>query len=414
MLEAIRSLTQGWIAKVILAVITVPFALFGIDQYFNNAGGNVAVASIDGDEISVQEFGRSVESVRNRLQSQGQKVDQALLDSPELKQSVLDGLITRRLVAQEVQDAKFSISDSYLNQHILQMPEFQDNGKFSEDIYHKTLQQNKLSAAKLEASIRQDLLMEQARDGLAQLAFVPAAVSDKALSIAFQQREVSVFDIKAKDYLEQTSVSDEEVKAYYEKHQDKFKVPEQVKVEFALLSAASLISQVNVTDDEVNEFYQSNLDQFQGDEQRQASHILIGFGDDKEVARIKAEGLLAQIKSNPSRFEELAVKNSEDTGSAQNGGDLGAFGRGAMVKPFEDAVFSMAVDQVSEIVESEFGYHIIKLTDIIGEAPAFESVKPKIKADLIFQKAQIKYAELTEESSLKVKNLAVLFSHKKY
>lgn len=400
MLDAIRKHTQGWLAKAILALITIPFALFGIDSYLNQAGGNVAVATVAGEKISVQEFSNSIENVRNRLQSEGQKVDAALLDSPELKQSVLDGLITRRLVNKEVQRVHFKISDDQLNQHILGMPEFQENGKFSEDLYQKTLQQNKLTAAKFENSIRNDLMTQQARDGIAKLAFAPHAVAEKALQFAFQQREVTTVDVKAAEFIAQIKITPEQVKEYYELHKDKFKVPEQVKLEFALLSAAGLMGQVSVSDEEVKEFYDANAAKLQGDEQRQASHILIGFsGQDKAAAKEKALDILAQVKKNPKSFEELAIKYSQDTGSATKGGDLGSFGRGAMVKPFEDAVFSMKVNQISELVESEFGYHIIKLNGVTGESSSFDQMKPQIKAELIFQKAQAKYAELSEDFS---------------
>jgi peptidyl-prolyl cis-trans isomerase D len=400
MLDAIRKHTQGWLAKAILAIITIPFALFGIDSYLNQAGGNVAVATVAGDKISVQEFSNSIENVRNRLQSEGQKVDPALLDSPQLKQSVLDGLITRRLVNKEVLREHFKISDDQLNQHILSMPEFQENGKFSEDLYQKTLQQNKLTAAKFEGSIRSDMVTQQARDGIAKLAFAPNTIAEKALQFAFQQREVSTVDVKAADFISQVKVTPEQVKQYYEQHKDKFKVPEQVKLEFALLSAAGLMGQVSVSDQEVKEFYDANAAKFQGDEQRQASHILIGFsGQDKQAAKAKALDVLAQVKKNPKSFEELAIKYSQDTGSATKGGDLGGFGRGAMVKPFEDAVFSMKVNQISDLVESEFGYHIIKLNGVTGQATSFDQMKPQIKAELIFQKAQAKYAELSEDFS---------------
>ncbi|WP_020182018.1 SurA N-terminal domain-containing protein [Methylotenera sp. 1P/1] len=399
MLDAIRKHTQGWLAKAILAIITVPFALFGIDSYLNQAGGNVAVATVAGEKISVQEFSNSIENVRNRLQSEGQKVDAALLDSPALKQSVLDGLITRRLVNKEVQREHFKISDEQLNQHILSMPEFQENGKFSEDLYQKTLQQNKLTAAKFESGIRSDMVTQQARDGIAKLAFAPKAIAEKALQFAFQQREVSTVDVKAVDYIKQVTVTPEQVKQYYEQHKDKFKVPEQVKLEFALLSAAGLMNQVSVSDQEVKEFYDANAAKFQGDEQRQASHILINFGQDKAAAKTKALDVLAQVKKNPKRFEELAITNSQDTGTATKGGDLGSFGRGAMVKPFEDAVFAMKVNEVSDLVESEFGYHIIKLNGVTGQSSSFDQMKPQIKAELIFQKAQAKYAELSEDFS---------------
>lgn len=404
MLDAIRNHTQGWLAKAILALITIPFALFGIDSYFNDAGSNVAIAKVNGDKISVQEYGNAIDNVRNRLQSQNQKIDPAMLESAELKQSVLDGLITRRLVTAEIAHANFKISDEQLSTYILGMPEFQENGKFSEDIYQKTLAQNKLSVSKFENDRRSELLSQQARDGLAMLVSVPNGVADQALTFAHQQRDVSVAEIKTAQFIAQTKVTPEQIKAYYEQHKDKFKVPEQVKLEFALLSAAGLVAQMQVTDAEVKQFYEENVAKFQGDEQRQASHILIGFGvsataAEKAAAKDKAADILMQLKKDPKRFEELALKNSQDPGSATKGGDLGSFGRGAMVKPFEDAVFKMKVDQISDLVESEFGYHIIKLTGVTGQSSSFESMTPQIKGELLFQKAQAKYAELADDFS---------------
>jgi peptidyl-prolyl cis-trans isomerase D len=404
MLDAIRKHTQSWAAKVFLSVIAILFVLGGIDTYLSQAGGNVAVAKVNGDEISIQEYSNSIETVRNRLQSEGQKVDTAMLESDALKQSVLDGLITRRLVNEEIRREKFKISDEQLSQHILGMPEFQENGKFSEDLYQKTLEQNKLTATRFENDRRSELLTQQARDSLAMLVSVPKSVAEQTIKFAHQQREVSVAEIKAAQFVKQVNVTPEQVKAYYDKNKDKFKVPEQVKLEFALLSAAGLVAQMKVTDEEVKAFYDENAAKFQGDEQRQASHILIGFGvgasaAEKAAAKDKAADILAQLNKNPKRFEELATKNSQDPGSATKGGDLGSFGRGAMVKPFEDAVFSMKVNQISDLVESEFGYHIIKLTGIAGQSTKFEDMKAQIKGELSWQKAQAKYAELADDFS---------------
>lgn len=404
MLNAIRQHTQGWLAKVILALITIPFALFGIDSYLNDAGSNVAVAKVNGDKISIQEYSNAIDNVRNRLQSEGQKVDTAMLESAELKQSVLDGLITRRLVNAEIHNANFKISDEQLSQHILGMPEFQENGQFSEDLYQKTLAQNKLTATKFENDRRSELLTQQARDGLSVLVSIPKSVAEQTLKFAHQQRDVSVAEIKTAQFISQVKVTPEQVKAYYDLHKDKFKVPEQVKLEFALLSAAGLVSQMKATDAEVKQFYDENAAKFQGDEQRHASHILIGYGvgaseSDKAAAKDKAAEILAQLKKNPKRFEELATKNSQDPGSAVKGGDLGSFGRGAMVKPFEDAVFGMKVNQISDLVESEFGYHIIRLNGVTGQNNSFEGMKAQIKGELSWNKAQAKYAELADDFS---------------
>ncbi len=400
MLDAIRKHTTGWLAKLILALITVPFALFGIDSYLNQAGRDVAVAKVNGDKISIQEYSNAIENVRNRMQADG-KVDAALLDSPQLKQSVLDGLITRRLVNAEIRKANFKISDEQLSQHILGMPEFQENGKFSEDIYQKTLAQNKLTATKFENDRRSELLTQQARDGLAALVFVSKDVAEQTLQYAYQQREVSAAEIKTAQFTSQVKVTPEQVKAYYELHKDKFVVPEQVKLEFAMLSAASFVAQMKVDDKEIKDFYDANSAKFQGDEQRHASHILISRGTtdkDKAAAKAKAEDILAQLRKSPKSFETLAMKYSQDPSGAK-GGDLGIFGRGAMVKPFEDAVFGMKVGQISDLVESEFGYHIIRLDGISGQNTSFDSLKLQIKGELSWQKAQAKYAELADDFS---------------
>ena len=387
-------------AKVILALITIPFALFGIDSYLNQAGRDVAIAKVNGDKISIQEYSNAIENVRNRMQADG-KVDAAMLDSPQLKQSVLDGLITRRLVNAEIHKANFRISDEQLSQHILGMPEFQENGKFSEDIYQKTLAQNKMTATKFENDRRSELLTQQARDGLAALVSVPKGVAEQALQFAYQQREVSAAEIKTAQFISQVKVTPEQVKAYYELHKDKFVVPEQVKLEFAMLSAASFVAQMKVDDKEIKDFYDANSAKFQGDEQRHASHILISRGTsdkDKAAAKAKAADILAQLRKAPKSFEALAMKYSQDPSGAK-GGDLGSFGRGAMVKPFENAVFGMKVGQISDLVESEFGYHIIRLDGITGQNTTFDSMKLQIKGELSWQKAQAKYAELADDFS---------------
>ncbi len=404
MLDALRKHTQGWLAKAILAAITIPFALFGIDSYLNQAGSQVAVAKVDGQKVSVQEFSNAVENAKSYMQSQGQKVDNAMLESPAFKQSVLNGIITRRVVESAVGDYHFAITNEQLSQHVLGMAEFQENGKFSEELYNKLLADNKLSPAKFEASIRKDLAVQQVREGLNKLVFMPEQVAKSALASEFEQREVTVAEINASEFLSEVSVKPEQVQAYYNQHKNKFIAPAKVKLEFALLSAASLMGQVAVNDAEVKQYYEENITQFQGDEQRQASHILIGFNSnarpqEKATAKAKAETILQQVKANPKNFEKLAIEHSQDTGSATKGGDLGSFGRGAMVKPFEDKAFSMKVGQVSDLVESEFGFHIIKLTGITGQSTDFDSVRTKIKAELIFQKAQAKYAELSEDFS---------------
>ncbi|MGZ8252387.1 MAG: SurA N-terminal domain-containing protein [Methylophilaceae bacterium] len=403
MLELIRERSKGWLAKAILALITIPFALFGIDAYLRDAGSSAPIAKVNGEVISVQEYGNALQSLRNKLQSQGQK-DLSMLENPEVKESVLDRLIATRLVNSEVKHAKFRISDEQLSKYILNLPEFQENGQFSQQQYDSLLQQNHLSPSKFENSIRTDLLAQQAREGLATLAYLPQSLAEKALKVEHQQREVSIAEVKTADFISQVKIDPVQVKAYYETNKDKFRVPEQVKLEFVLMSANSLIMGMQVSEDDVKKYYAENASKFQGSEQRRASHILIGFGVNatpqaKLEAKKKAEEVLAEVKKNPAQFSELAKKYSQDPGSAEKGGDLGLFGRGSMVKPFEDAVFSMTPGAVSDLVESEFGYHVIKLTEVSGEAQSYDAVKPQIRAELMYQKSLAKFSEQADNFS---------------
>lgn len=400
MLEAIRAHSQGWLAKLILTLIAVPFALFGIDAYLKNAGSDAAVAKVAGSSVSVVEYRNAMQSLRNKMQSEGQK-DLSLLDTPQARLTVLNRLINTRLLNAEAQDSKFKISNEQLSEFVITLPEFQQNGKFSQEVYDKLLTQNQMTPSKFENMMRGELVTQQVRDGIPPLAFAIKAVEDRAIKTELQQREVTIAEIKSANFISQVKVDDAEVKAYYEKHKDKFQVQEQVKLEFVRFSANDLIMKMQVTDEDSKRFYNENAAKFQGDEKRRASHILIGFGpgatpEAKAQAKKKAEEILAEVKKNPAKFAELAKKNSQDPGSAEKGGDLGMFGRGAMVKAFEDAAYSMKPGQVSDLVQSEFGFHIIKLTEVSGQAQSYESLKPQIRAELMYQKALAKFSEEAE------------------
>ena len=406
MLEVIRAHSKGWMAKLILTLITVPFALFGIDAYLKDAGAGASVAKVDGATISVQEYRNAMQSLRDRLQKENPK-DVGALDSPEVKQSVLDRLINTRLLNAEVVHSNFKVTNEQLAQFITSLPEFQQGGKFSQEIYDKLLSQNQMTPSQFENKMRGELLLQQVRDGIPGLAFTSSAVENAVLNVEHQQREVSVAEIKTADFISQVKVDQSEVQAYYDKHKDKFKVPEQVKLEFVMMSANTLIPKMQTTEDEAKKFYNENAAKFQGNEQRHASHILIGVSaaaspEAKAEAKKKAEQVLAEVKKSPAKFAELAKKYSQDPGSAEKGGDLGTFARGSMVKPFEEAVFSMKPGDISGLVQSDFGYHIIKLTEIVGQGQGFDELKPQIRAELMYQKALAKFSEQAETFSAMV------------
>ncbi|MBW0156092.1 MAG: SurA N-terminal domain-containing protein [Candidatus Methylopumilus sp.] len=407
MLDKFRSYAQTKAAQVILALVLIPFALFGIDSYLNQAGNNLSIAKVDGYKIALPEYNRAIENVRNRMMSEGKKVDPAMFDSFEFKESVVDGLITKQLINNDIKKSQFKITDQQLSQYIIGMPDFQKDGKFSQELYDKVLQNNQLNPKKFEESIRNDLLIQQVRDGLQKLTFIPPNNLTETLKATSQQREVTVAEFKTKEYMAKANISEKEIQSFYYQNKSKFLAPEQVKAEFVVFSLTSILPSIAVSEDEVKAFYKTNADKYQNQQQREASHILIAASKnaapaEKAKAKAKAEDVLGQIKKNPKQFEELATKYSQDPESAKKGGDLGAFGRGMMVKPFDDAVFSMKVNEISGIVESDFGYHIIKLTKVIGEGGGFDAIKPQIKAELIYQKAQDKYAALAEDFSNKV------------
>ncbi len=407
MLDKFRSYAQTKAAQVILALVLIPFALFGIDSYLNQAGNNLSIAKVDGYKIALPEYNRAIENVRNRMMSEGKKVDPAMFDSFEFKESVVDGLITKQLINNDIKKSQFKITDQQLSQYIIGMPDFQKDGKFSQELYDKVLQNNQLNPKKFEESIRNDLLIQQVRDGLQKLTFIPPNNLTETLKATSQQREVTVAEFKTKEYMAKANISEKDMQAFYDQNKSKFLASEQVKAEFVVFSLTSILPSITVSEDEVKAFYKTNADKYQNQQQREASHILIAASKnaapaEKAKAKAKAEDVLGQIKKNPKQFEELATKYSQDPESAKKGGDLGAFGRGMMVKPFDDAVFSMKVNEISGIVESDFGYHIIKLTKVIGEGGGFDAIKPQIKAELIYQKAQDKYAALAEDFSNKV------------
>ena len=393
--------------KIVFIVTTVPFLLIGVDSYLNKYSNNLTVATVNDDEITLPEFNRAIENVRNRMLSEGKKIDSAMFDTFEFKESLVDGIITKHLLNNHIKKSKFKITDQQLSQYILGMPDFQKDGKFSQELYDKALQNNQLTPKKFEESIRNDLLIQQVRDGFKKLTFIPPNNLAETLKATSQQREVSVAEFKTKEYMVKATIAEKDMQSFYDQNKSKFLAPEQVKAEFVVFSLSSILPSINLTEDEVKAFYKANADKYQNQQQREASHILIAASKnappvDKAKAKAKAEDILSQIKKNPKQFEELATKYSQDPESAKKGGELGVFGRGMMVKPFDDAVFSMKINEVSGIVESDFGYHIIKLTKIIGEGGGFDAMKPQLKAELIYQKGQEKFAALTEEFSNKV------------
>lgn len=393
------------LVQIVLALIILPFAFWGVDSY-RKSGGASPLATVDGEKIGQQEFENALNQQQQRFREMaGANFDPSFFDKPEIKSSVLDRLVTQHLMAIEARKAGLSIADEQIGQIILSIGAFQKDGKFDRGLYESILKEKGKTPADFDAEIRRALLIQQLTDAYSQNGYAAKAVAENLIRLNEQQRVVAVANLDAASFLKQVKLPDNAVGDYYDKNSREFQMPERAKVEYVVLSADSLLSQVTVSDEEARQYYDEHKAEFGTQEQRQAAHILIGVPKlasdaEKMAAKDKAEQVLQQVRQAPAKFAALAKQYSQDPGSAANGGDLGMFGRGAMVKPFEDSVFSLKVGEISGLVQTDFGYHIIKLIAVKpAKVQAFSELKGMIAQRLKSQKASDKFAELAEKFS---------------
>ena len=388
----------------LLVLIVPPFALFGIDFYFKNADTAGSLAKVGGSSISEGEFSRALRQSQDKLREMMKNnPDPAMLNSPQFKESVLNELIEKRVTLARAGQSGMAVSDAELQKIIAGIDAFHDTtGKFSKERYRQLLQGQGMSPSMFEDQIRSNIMLEQIRSVYSGSAFVPTAVADRLLKIREQQREVSQVVFNPADFRKQVNVSDADAQKYFADHKNEFIVPERVRVEFVVLSLEAFQRGVQVSDEEVKKFYDENLSRYQVAEERRASHILIPVAasatpDEKAKARAQAEDLLAQVKANPKKFGELAAKYSKDPGSAEKGGDLGFFGHGLMVKPFDEAAFAMKVGEIVGPVETQYGFHIIRLDAIKPvQTTPLATVKAQIVEDLRKPKVSKAFAEAAD------------------
>ncbi|MFZ6753362.1 SurA N-terminal domain-containing protein [Undibacterium sp. Dicai25W] len=404
MFEYIRT-HQRLMQFLLLLIIFPSFAFFGIESYTRSqAAAGAAVATVGGQSVMQAELDAALRDQLEKFrQSYGAQFDPKLMNTPEVKQNVLDEIISRKVVASEVKNNKLFITDHILQQAIMANPGLlKADGSFDSEKYKNILASRGMTPAMYEQSLRQDMALQQLIDSVQNTNIVPKAVAERIALIGEQEREVQALTFKASDFVSQVKVTDEMVKAFYDKNATQFEIPESIKAQYVVLSNDALADQISVTDAEVQDFYKNNAKAYSVDEQRRASHILIAVAKDasaadKAKAKAKADGLLADLRKNPAAFAKLAKENSQDPVSAERGGDLDFFGKGAMVKPFEDAAFKLNKGEISDVVQSDFGYHIIEVTDIkaAGIKP-LDDVKAQIAADIKKQKASKAYAEAAE------------------
>ncbi len=391
------------LVQIVLALIILPFAFWGVDSY-RKSGGGAPLATVNGEKIGQQEFDNALNQQQQRIREMaGANFDPAFFDKPEIKFSVLDGLISQHLMGMEANNAGLSLTNEQIGQIIVTIGAFQKDGKFDRQRYEAVLKEKGKTPAGFDAEIRQAVLVQQLSEAYTQNGYAAKVVAENLIRLNEQQRIVAVANLDVATFVKQVKLSDTAVSDYYTKNAQEFQMPERANVEYVVLSVDSLLSQVTVSDDEIKQYYEEHQADFGTQEQRQAAHILITVAKqasdaDKQAAKAKAEQVLQQIKQSPSQFAALAKHYSQDPGSAANGGDLGMFGRGAMVKPFEDSVFSLKVGEVSNLVQTDFGYHIIKLLAVKPtKTQTLSEVKNLIVQRLKSQHANDKFAELAEK-----------------
>ena len=379
--------------QIFLGLIAITFATWGIESYTRYGGSQNAVASVNGSEISQREFDEQLRQQQEQLRRMfGGRLDPAVLDNPEARRAVLDQMIAQRLVAIEAAKRNLFMSREAVIEAITQAPEFQENGKFSPALYSAYLAQRGITDQRNVQQLQAELPLMRFVSSIGETAIASRAVASRLAALEAQQREVSEARIPAQKFLPQVKIADAQLKQYYDQNPAEFRTPERVRAEYVVLSADSLAKQDPPTEDEIKNAYEVRASAFRVEEQRRASHILV-------KTKEEADKIAAEVKASPNRFAEIAKKQSTDTGSAEKGGDLGWFSRGMMVKPFEEAVFSMKQGEV-RVAQSEFGFHVIRLTGIQqGKQRPLDEVRKELAADLAKQKGQKKYSESAEAFS---------------
>jgi peptidyl-prolyl cis-trans isomerase D len=401
MLDNIRNnkrIVQGF-----LVLITVPFALWGVESYISNGDTRNDVATVGSGKISQQEFLAALNEQQDRLRAQsGGQVDLAMFETPQIRRMVLDSLISRRLLAQQGQKSRLGVSDQELARFIAGIPAFQEDGKFSKARYEAVLSAQGMRQDVFESRMRQDMVTQQLVFPVVGATIPGDAAARQWLMSQMEQREVEEANFSPNDYLAQVKLPADAAQKYYAANHGKFELPAQVRAEYVVLSSDALSAQLVISDADIKARYDAQIDKYKEPETRRASHILIpvakdASADEVKKAQDKAQEVLAKLGQSPTAFAQLAKAYSQDTQSAEKGGDLGWFGRGAMVKAFEDAAFELKEGQTSGIVRSDFGFHIIRVTGIRAErVKALADVKTVIADEIRRETGARKYAEAAE------------------
>jgi peptidyl-prolyl cis-trans isomerase D len=382
------------LAQVVLVLMVIPFAFFGLESYTGSLTDKGDVATVDGVGISQREFAEELRQQQERLRTAfGRGIDAEAFDTPEARRALLEQLVAQRLLSDAALRAPLVVGDQTLRDTIAAIPAFQAEGAFSKSNYDALLRAQNLTPPMFEARMRHDMSLAQLTRAVSETAIASRTVTERLGALFEQQREVAEALVPAQDYAAQVKVTEAQAKAYYDANPAEFRIPERVRAEYLVLSAEALSRQEPVPESELKAAYESRAAQYRVEEQRRASHILV-------KTKEEADKLAAEARKRPAAFAALAQKHSQDPGSAAKGGDLGYFGRGMMVPAFEQAAFRQKEGEIGEPVQSDFGWHVIRVTGVQeAKARGFAEVRAELAAELGRQRGSRRFAEAAEAFS---------------
>tara|TARA_Y100000748_G_C15500070_1_gene489654 strand:- start:2345 stop:4234 length:1890 start_codon:yes stop_codon:yes gene_type:complete len=398
MLQTMRDNAQSWVAKVIVGVIVLIFALTGWESISRFTNDAETAAEVNGQTITKLELEQAValqkRQLVQQLQQMGNQFDSSMIDDAFLRTSVLDGLIERAVLLQGAEDAGFQISDQMIDQLILSTPDFQVDGKFDANRFDVVIRNMGMpSRMAFRDLVRQQLMITQYRNGYEATAFATPKERQQLVALENQTRDFAVINVPVGEV--DAQVSDDEVETYYNDNASQFMTPERVVLETLTLKRAGFFDQVQVDEQAVEELYQREIGNLA--EQRRASHILVEVADDDAAAKEKIDAAAARIAAGED-FAAVAADVSDDTGSSRDGGDLGYIVKGSFDDAFDDALFALQPDEVSAPVRSTYGYHLIKLTDLKApEVPSLDSMREELVQELKVQQVERRFVEASQE-----------------
>ncbi|MCX7961898.1 MAG: SurA N-terminal domain-containing protein [Burkholderiales bacterium] len=382
--------------QVVLVLIAIPFAFFGLEAYTRAVGGRDEVASVAGEPIARRELEAALRERQEALrQIFGRDFDPAAVDTPAERRELLESLIAERVLAREVARAWMVLPREAAIAEVTRMPEFQEDGRFAPERYAAYLRARGISDEHNVEQLRVRLPMARLVTAVANTAIQPRTLAERLLALEGERREVSEAFFAADAYAQKLQFDEAALRAYYDANLAEFREPERVRVEYAVLSVEALARAETVSDAELKKAYDERLaaGRLGAPEQRRASHILL-------KSKEEAEAIALEARKHPQRFAELARKHSQDAGSAQRGGDLGFFGPGDMVKEFAAAVFAMKPGEIAGPVQSEFGWHVVRLEAVQpGRTRSFEEAREELRGEIARQRAQRRFVESAEAFS---------------